>query len=83
LKILDICTAAISEEGSTSAMRLAVLGCLLLFFPAFTVVWLKVSWATTTLAAVPDGVIWVLATLFGAKAGQKLIEALEPLLAKK
>jgi len=64
----------LSEDGSVSAMRVAVLGCLALYFPGFVVVWLRVSWATSQLAPIPESVIWLLATLLGAKIGQKLLE---------
>lgn len=83
----NLLTQALSEEGTAdgtaSAMRLAVLACLVIFFPGFTAMWIKVSWATSTLAPIPESVIWLLATLLGAKTGQKIIEVAGQVLAAK
>ncbi len=64
----------LSEDGSVSAMRMAVLGCLALYFPAFVGIWVRVSWTTSTMAPIPDSVIWLLGTLLSAKIGQKVFE---------
>jgi len=64
----------LSEDGSVSAMRVAVLGCLALYFPAFVAVWVGVCWKTAAMAPIPDSIIWLLGTLLGAKIGQKLLE---------
>ncbi len=64
----------LSEDGSVSAMRVAVLGCLVLFFPVFVVIWAAVCWKTSAMAPIPDSIIWLLGTLLSAKIGQKVFE---------
>lgn len=72
-----------TADGTASAMRLAVLGCLVLFFPAFTLMWIRVSWSAGAMADIPESVIWLLGTLLGAKIGQKFLEIGGQVLAAK
>lgn len=75
--------ACLREDSPYSTMRVATLGVIALYTPAFIYQWTMISAKLQALQEIPDSWQWLLGILLGAKFLQKGVELLPKILGKE